>query len=103
MPTNPFSGVLLHALGGLAAGSFYIPFKGVKGWRWETYWLLAGVFSWILAPWVVSLITIPGTFEILRSTPANVLFRTYIFGVLWGVGGLTFGLSMRFLGVSLGY
>ena len=27
---------------------------------------------------------------------------TMLFGVLWGVGGLTFGLSMRYLGVALG-
>ena len=103
MGSNPFLGVLLHALGGLAAGSFYIPFKGVKGWRWETYWLLGGLFSWILAPWIISLLTVPGTLEIIKSTPANVLLRTYILGAFWGVGGLTFGLSMRFLGVSLGY
>jgi L-rhamnose-H+ transport protein len=103
MGANPFLGVFLHALGGLAAGSFYIPFKGVKGWRWETYWLLGGFFSWIIAPWAISLLTVPGTVEILRSTDPAVLGRAYFLGALWGVGGLTFGLSMRFLGVSLGY
>ncbi|MGI8907298.1 MAG: L-rhamnose/proton symporter RhaT [Candidatus Sumerlaeaceae bacterium] len=103
MGTDPFLGVFLHALGGLAAGSFYIPFKGVKGWRWETYWLLGGLFSWIIAPWVVSLLTVPGTLEILKAAPRDVLMRSYVFGVLWGIGGLTFGLSMRYLGVSLGY
>ena len=53
MIANPFLGILLHALGGLAAGSFYLPFKKVRKWAWESYWLVGGLFSWIIAPWVV--------------------------------------------------
>jgi len=96
-------GVFLHALGGFAAGSFYIPFKKVRGWAWESYWLIGGVFSWIIAPWVVALLVVPGLFSVLAETPASTIFWTYFFGVLWGIGGLTFGLSMRYLGMSLGY
>jgi len=58
MNANPLLGVILHALGGFAAGSFYIPFKKVKGWAWESYWLVGGFFSWIIAPWVVGLLLI---------------------------------------------
>jgi len=100
---NPFLGVVLHAAGGLAAGSFYIPFKKVRGWAWESYWLVGGVFSWIIAPWVVAWLTADDVVAILRSAPASSLVWSYVFGVLWGVGGLTFGLSMRYLGMSLGY
>ncbi len=56
---NPLLGVVLHAIGGLAAASFYIPYKRVKGWSWETYWIVGGVFSWIVAPWAVSLAILP--------------------------------------------
>ena len=96
-------GVFLHALGGFAAGSFYIPFKKVRNWAWESYWLAGGVFSWIIAPWVVALLVVPGLLSVLRQASASSIFWTYFFGVMWGVGGLTFGLSMRYLGMSLGY
>jgi len=96
-------GVFLHAIGGFAAGSFYIPFKKVRNWAWESYWLAAGVFSWIIAPWFVALLVVPGLFSVLAESPPSAIFWTYLFGVLWGIGGLTFGLSMRYLGMSLGY
>jgi L-rhamnose-H+ transport protein len=100
---DPFLGVLLHAIGGLAAGSFYLPFKRVRGWRWESYWLVAGVFSWLIAPWIVAPLTCPHLLEVLRGAPTSSLLLSYLFGILWGIGGLTFGLSMRYLGLSLGY
>ena len=103
MSPNPFFGVFLHCIGGLAAGSFYIPFKKVQKWAWETYWLVGGFFSWIIAPWIVSLLVCPDVMEILRAAPTKSVLLSYLFGVLWGVGGLTFGLSMRYLGMSLGY
>ncbi|MCL4217053.1 MAG: rhamnose/proton symporter RhaT, partial [Candidatus Hydrogenedentes bacterium] len=103
MQPNPFLGVLFHALGGLAAGSFYIPFKGVRRWAWESYWLVGGVFSWLIAPWIAAALTTPHVFTILQEAPAQSIFWSYAFGLLWGIGGLTFGLSMRYLGMSLGY
>jgi L-rhamnose-H+ transport protein len=96
-------GVFLHSIGGFAAGSFYIPFKKVRNWAWESYWLIGGIFSWIIAPWIVGFLTVPGLFSILREAPPSSIFWSYIFGLLWGIGGLTFGLSMRYLGMSLGY
>jgi len=100
---NPFLGVILHAIGGFAAGSFYIPFKGVRKWSWESYWLVGGVFSWIIAPLGVALAIVPDLRQLLANAPLNSIIWTYLFGVLWGIGGLTFGLSMRYLGLSLGY
>jgi len=96
-------GVLLHAVGGIAAGSFYIPFKKVRNWAWESYWLVGGVFSWIIMPWVIAAVTIPQLPSLFGRVPVRSLIWSYIFGVLWGIGGLTFGLSMRYLGMSLGY
>ena len=95
-------GILFHAIGGFAAGSFYAPCKRIKGWAWETYWLTLGLFAWIAAPLLMALIIVPNFFEILSTVPNGVLFWAYFFGVLWGIGGLTFGLSMRYLGISLG-
>ncbi|MBN1912583.1 MAG: L-rhamnose/proton symporter RhaT [Pirellulales bacterium] len=101
--TNPFLGIVLHAIGGLAAASFYLPFKGVRKWSWESYWLVGGFFSWIIAPWIVGLLTVPELWEVLKAAPTKNLLQCYLFGALWGIGGLTFGLSVRYLGMSLGY
>jgi L-rhamnose-H+ transport protein len=99
---NPFLGVVFHWLGGFASGSFYVPFRAVRKWSWETYWLVGGVFSWLVAPWVGALANTRDVVGVLRETPGSVLGWTYTFGVLWGFGGLTFGLTMRYLGMSLG-
>jgi L-rhamnose-H+ transport protein len=99
---NPLLGVVFHWLGGLASGSFYVPYRGVKHWAWETYWLAGGVFSWIIAPWVLGLVMTNDLLQVLGSAPAGSIRWAYFFGVLWGLGGLTFGLTMRFLGMSLG-
>lgn len=95
-------GVVLHALGGFASGSFYLPYQKVKGWSWESYWLTGGIFSWVIAPLVLGSITVPGLFDVLASAPSETKWWTYFWGVLWGFGGLTFGLAMRYLGLSLG-
>src|SRR5260370_4549914 len=102
MNPNPAIGVLYHWLGGLASGSFYVPYRGVKRWAWETFWLTGGFFSWIIAPLFVGLLMTRELLAVLRETPGTVLFWTFFFGLLWGVGGLTFGLTMRYLGLSLG-
>jgi L-rhamnose-H+ transport protein len=102
MNPNPLLGVFFHWLGGLASGSFYVPYKGVKLWAWETYWLAGGFFSWIIAPWILASFLTKDLFAVLGQAPASALFWAFFFGLLWGVGGLTFGLTMRYLGLSLG-
>ena len=102
MTPNPALGVFFHWLGGLASGSFYVPYRGVKNWSWETYWLVGGVFSWILAPVLLAGLLTTHLAAVLASTPHSTLFWCYFFGLLWGIGGLTFGLTMRYLGLSLG-
>ncbi len=89
-------------LGGMASASFYVPFRKVRGWSWETYWLAAGVMSWVVAPWLGAALLTPHLFGLIAAVPAATLFWTFFFGVLWGIGGLTFGLTMRYLGMSLG-
>src|SRR3974390_596143 len=102
MTPNPFLGVFFHWLGGLASGSFYVPYRFVRKWSWETYWLTGGFFSWIIAPWGLRLFIDRHPPAVISEAPGSTLFWTYFFGVLWGLGGLTFGLTMRYLGMSLG-
>ncbi|MDB6018461.1 MAG: RhaT l-rhamnose-proton symport 2 [Pedosphaera sp.] len=99
---NPFLGVIFHWLGGLASGSFYVPYKGVKKWSWETYWLVGGFFSWIICPWLLASFMTNDLLGVIGRQSVSTLWWTYFFGAMWGVGGLTFGLTMRYLGMSLG-
>ena len=100
--SNPLLGVFYHWLGGLASASFYIPYRGVKKWSWETYWLVGGFFSWIIAPTVLATLLVPDLWATLAAAPGRALFWAYFFGAMWGIGGLTFGLTMRYLGIALG-
>ena len=102
MNPNPFLGVFFHWLGGLASGSFYVPYRGVKKWSWETYWLVGGFFSWIIMPWLLASVMTNDLPGVLRQQNWSTLWWTYFFGAMWGFGGLTFGLTMRYLGMSLG-
>jgi len=98
------TGILLIAIGSLGAASFYVPFKKVKNWAWESYWLSQGLAAWILAPFFFAWFTLPKGqfFNILAEAPGSAKWLALIFGSLWGMGGLTFGLSIRYLGVALG-
>src|SRR5579885_1718542 len=99
---NPAVGVVYHWLGGLASGSFYVPYRGVKRWAWETFWLAGGFFSWIIAPWILAALMTNDLLAVLHEAPWSALLWACFFGLLWGVGGLTYGLTMRYLGLSLG-
>ena len=99
---NPFLGVTFHWVGGLAAASFYVPYKRVRGWSWEVLWIVGGVFSWIIAPWLFAFWRTPDLFAILAAIPTRAAILCFGFGALWGFGGLTYGLAVRYLGISLG-
>jgi L-rhamnose-H+ transport protein len=96
------SGLIIIALGAFGQSSSYVPIKKVKDWSWESFWLVQGVFAWLVFPILGSLFAIPESGSLLELWKAGGAYRSIIFGALWGVGGLTFGLSMRYLGIALG-
>ncbi len=95
-------GVIFHSIGGIAAGSFYMPYNKVKGWAWESYWMVGGIMSWLIIPPLAAWMTVPGFAEIITASSSQILFFTFLMGLLWGVGGLSYGLGIRYLGMSLG-
>ncbi|MEN6309031.1 MAG: L-rhamnose/proton symporter RhaT, partial [Anaerohalosphaeraceae bacterium] len=102
MTANPMLGIAIFTLGGLAGAVFYLPFKKVKNWAWESYWLVYALFALLIVPWVLALAQSPNVLSVLKASPTNVLTYCFICGVGWGIGGLTWGLMIRYLGVGLG-
>ena len=105
---NLIIGLLIIAVGAFCQSSSYVPINKIKKWSWESYWIIQGVFAWLVFPLVGSLLSLSGTggsfsdlLGMMNANPKDT-WLTILFGVLWGVGGLTFGLSMRYLGVALG-
>lgn len=101
---NTLIGLLIIAIGSLGQSSSYVPIKKVKTWAWESFWLVQGIFAWLIFPYLGALLAVPDGHslgEILSSGDGAAL-KAMFFGALWGIGGLTFGLSMRYLGVALG-
>lgn len=98
-------GLLIIAVGAFCQSSSYVPINKVKDWSWESYWIVQGVFAWLVLPFLGAQLAVPAGesfFGLLAQAPSFNIWMTILFGVLWGVGGLTFGLSMRYLGVALG-
>jgi len=99
---NALLGIIFHAIGGGASGSWYMPYNWVKKWRWEVYWIAGGIFSWLSIPLLVVVLTIPKRQGLLQGAPGLIFLNTYTMGFRWGIGGLTYGLAIRYLGMSLG-
>ena len=102
MDANPLLGVFFHWLGGLSSASFYVPYKRIRRWSWEIFWITGGIFSWVIAPWIFASLQTPDLLGVLGATSSKTLGWCWFWGAMWGFGGLTFGLTMRYLGLSLG-
>ncbi len=103
MNISILAGILLIALGAFASGSFAVPFGKIKGWNWETYWMVFSLGAYILFPLTACLVFAPDFLTIISSAPSSTLVTVFLLGALYGVGNLSFGLALRYLGLSLGY
>jgi L-rhamnose-H+ transport protein len=100
---NVIIGLSMLILGGISAGSSYVPLRGIKGWAWESLWAVQGVVAWLLLPLLLALVAAPHLGEVIRSTSFSTLVTTYSFGFLWGLGGLAWGIAVRYIGLALGF
>ncbi|KID02551.2 L-rhamnose/proton symporter RhaT [Hafnia alvei] len=95
-------GIIWHLVGAASAACFYAPFKQVKHWSWETMWSIGGFVSWLVLPWLVSYILLPNFWAYYGSFSFSVLLTVFLFGAMWGIGNINYGLTMRYLGMSMG-
>jgi L-rhamnose-H+ transport protein len=100
---NILLGIFYHSLGSFSSGSFMAPYARIKKWNFENYWILMGLFAWILAPIIIAWFTVPDLLQVLMNAPMKSVAGVFLFGFFWGIGAVTFGLAVRYLGYSLGY
>ncbi|RRZ95597.1 L-rhamnose/proton symporter RhaT [Erwinia sp. 198] len=97
-----FAGIFWHLVGAASAACFYAPFKKVRHWSWETMWSVGGIMSWLILPWAVSAALLPNFWEFYGSFSLAQLLPVFLFGAMWGIGNINYGLTMRYLGMSMG-
>ncbi|CAI0752441.1 L-rhamnose/proton symporter RhaT [Serratia quinivorans] len=95
-------GILWHLVGAASAACFYAPFKKVRRWSWETMWSIGGLMSWLILPWAVSYVLLPDFWRYYSSFSLSTLLPVFLFGAMWGIGNVNYGLTMRYLGMSMG-
>ena len=95
-------GIFWHLIGAASAACFYAPFKKVKKWSWETMWSVGGIDSWIILPWAISALLLPNFWAYYSSFSLSTLLPVFLFGAMWGIGNINYGLTMRYLGMSMG-
>lgn len=103
MESTIFSGIALHALGGIAAASCYITQKGAPKWSFQTYWIVVSLTAWLLMPLIVSALTVPELLLVLQETPCDVALKVFLLGAAYGFGGMAFAVAIRHIGFSLTY
>lgn len=103
MQTNPILGLIFHGIGALSSSSCYTPQKQTRQWAWEVYWIAQATFAWVILPIAGAFLTIPNYLDVLAAVPGSVMLQSFLLGMLYGIGGLTFGLGIRYIGFSLNY
>ena len=96
-------GILLIATGAFSAGSFAVPFGKIKSWRWESYWMVFSLGAYIILPLLACIIFTPDFVSVIKLTPQKTIAGVFLLGAVYGIGNLSFGLALRYLGLSLGY
>lgn len=101
---NSIIALLILSFGSFGQSSSYVPIRKIKNWSWECFWFVQGIFAWLIFPYIGAALSLPEGVSLTTviSTADNAMWKCIVFGALWGIGGLSFGLSMRYLGVALG-
>ncbi|NMH87933.1 L-rhamnose/proton symporter RhaT [Flavivirga algicola] len=100
---NPLIGTLIHAVGGVAASTCYVPFQKVKKWSWDSYWIVQASFAWFIFPFLIGFLTVPNLLDVFSESPTDVLVNATLLGAIYGFGGMCFGFAIRHIGYSLTY
>ncbi|HEU5396856.1 MAG TPA: L-rhamnose/proton symporter RhaT [Verrucomicrobiae bacterium] len=100
---NPLLGVGFHSVGAAFAANCYSPQKYIKRWSWEIYWIVQASWCWLLWPLIGAWLTIPHLGAVLSQSPHGAMWFSFLLGVAYGVGGMAFNVSIRYIGFALTY
>ena len=82
-------------------GTFGLGMKYMNPMSWESWWVVHVLVAMILFPMIWAIIAIPDLFEIISNSPKDAIYLAMLFGFLWGIGGIMFGVSVPYIGLSL--
>ena len=82
-------------------GTFGLGMKYMNPMSWESWWVIHVLVAMILFPMIWAIIAIPDLFEIISNSPKDAIYLAMLFGFLWGIGGIMFGVSVPYIGLSL--
>ncbi len=95
--------ILLAVFAGFSNGAFALPMKFTSKWNWENTWGTFILWGFIVFPALLGVLTVPGLFSIFREVGTESLSKIFLFGFLWGIGSICFGLGIRHLGIGLAF
>ena len=94
-------GMAIIFISGILNGSFALPLKYAKHWKWENTWFVFSVVGILFLPWFMAFRFVPHLAEVYQSVPPRVIIWAVLFGLLWGISQVTFGLSLVAVGMAV--
>lgn len=97
------AGIGLTVIAGAMAGNCMLPMKFARRWRWENIWLVFSILSLLVLPWGLAFALVRHLLQVYRAAPVSIMAAPLLFGAGWGIAQILFGVSVRRLGMGLGY
>jgi L-rhamnose-H+ transport protein len=95
--------ILIVIMAGLFLGTFGVGMKHIAPMAWEAWWLVYALLSLLLFPLAWALLAVPSLWDVLAAAPLDAAAKGMFFGAMWGIGGIMFGFSIRYVGMSITY
>lgn len=95
--------LLLILTAGMVNGSFALPTKHVKQWKFENIWLQYAIWAFVLLPWITILLLAPQVLMIYAAAPLKILLIMAIGGFLFGAGQVGFAFAINQIGIGLAF
>ena len=97
------AGLILILVAGIFQGTWALGVKRSEPLSWEALWAPFSLIGMIIIPFVWVSIVIPDLRAVIEAVPSKVIWTPFIFGATWGIGAVTFGLAIKYIGMSLSY
>lgn len=103
MSTHFWAGMAIIFISGALNGSFPLPMKYARQWKWENTWLVFATAALLIIPWLLAASFVPHLWDVYRGSAARAVLVPLVFGFLWGIAQVTFGLGISAVGMALAF